>query len=172
MSIKDMNTGALIARLAIYSRAETNYDWCPPIAKLYASHANQIQHELCTRFGSMEVALAAAAEEAEAQSAQLDQLTEDNDTLRRQFDEYLDAVSSCYAPTEYPRPYGLWNEFDSSVWAKQFMATRQQMPGFVMDEKTMDAWFAQAIMAGYYRAMAEVHARESTVGLAPDNGTI
>jgi hypothetical protein len=49
----------------------------------------------------------------------------------------------------------LHGEFDATVWAEEWMKTIKLFPDVPYDEGTMIGWFANAIMAGYDRGLAE-----------------
>lgn len=46
----------------------------------------------------------------------------------------------------------LSGEFDSRIWAKEWLKTIAEHPGIPTDEGTMIGWFANAIMAGFDKA--------------------
>ena len=46
--------------------------------------------------------------------------------------------------------------FDASIWAKEWMRITGENPSIPVDEGTMIAWFANAIMAGYDHAYREM----------------
>lgn len=56
----------------------------------------------------------------------------------------------------------LIGQFDAKVWAVEFIAMVRKKPKIALDEGTMIAWFANAIMTGYDKAKND--ARPSVAG--------
>ena len=53
------------------------------------------------------------------------------------------------------KEHKLVGTFDAKVWAKEFIKIVKKKPSIATDEGTMIGWFANAIMAGYDKAMAD-----------------
>jgi len=54
----------------------------------------------------------------------------------------------------------LVGEFDAQKWVDEWMRTIKEYPSIPTDEGTMLGWFANAIMAGYDRALSDKGERE------------